>query len=403
MDDESGYTSRHADESNELPIFTAGRTAKMTNKPFLKPRITGARFAGGAIPLEVLADFAVLSEMILEVAKWKYREDNPSRHRAPRGFSDGISLKLTGVEEGSAIPVISLVVGSALLLPTESEQYFHIARDSVISAVVAAEQGTRITDHLPEKLLGYFDRFGRNLAEGEAIELVSDSTHQRARLTKDTRRKLVLASSAKHYTEETSVYGLVHEFDQRAKTFQLTLPGGEILKGIPADSQHYDCILEAHKEFRNQQRVRVTGVGRFDVFDKLLEIDIVEHVVPLDSLDIVVRIEELKLLKRGWLDGKGEALDPQKLDWVVEAFKNYYANDAKLPYLFATPEGQLLAEWSLGENSISLEIDLGTRNADWHVLNLTSDDEELRQLDLNKSESWEWLSNAVKDMGGISE
>lgn len=375
----------------------------MTIKPFLRPRITGARFAGGAIPLEVLADFAVLSEMILEVAKWKYREDNPSRQRVPRGFSEGISLKLTGVEEGSSIPVISLVVASTLLIPTESEQYFNLARDTVISAVAAAEQGTRIIDHLPEKLLGYFDRFGRNLAEGEAIELESATTQQRARLTKDTRRKLVLASSAKHYTEETSVYGLVHEFDQRAKTFQLTLPTGEILKGIPADSQHYDSILEAHKEFRNQQRVRVTGVGRFDVFDKLLEIGSVEYVVPLDPLDVVVRIEELKLLKRGWLDGKGEPIDSQKLDWVVEAFQNYYADDAKLPYLFATPEGHLLAEWSLGENSVSLDMDLGTRIADWHILNLTSNDEETKQLDLRKSDSWELISNAVKEMGGVSE
>jgi hypothetical protein len=113
-------------------------------------------------PLEVLADFAVLSEMILEVAKWKYREENASRHRVPRGFSEDISLKLTGVEEGSAIPVIALVVSSALLLPPESEHYFYEARDSIISAVAAAEHGSRITDHLPERLLGYFDRFGRS-------------------------------------------------------------------------------------------------------------------------------------------------------------------------------------------------------------------------------------------------
>jgi hypothetical protein len=375
----------------------------MTIKPFLKPRITGARFAGGAIPLEVLADFAVLSEMILEVAKWKYREENPSRHRVPRGFSDGITLKLTGVEEGSAIPVISLVVGTALLVPSESEEYFNVARDTVISAIAAAEQGTRITDHLPEKLLGYFDRFGRNLADGEAIELVSDITHQRARLTKDARRKLVLASSAKHYTEETSVYGLVHEFDHRAKTFQLTLPTGEVLKAIPADSQHYDSILEAHKEFRNHHRVRVTGVGRFDVFDRLLEFESVEYVVPLDPLDVVIRIEELKLLKRGWLDGRGEALEPQKLDWVVEAFQSYYADDAKLPYLFPTPEGNLLAEWSLGDNSVSLEIDLDSRKADWHVLNLQSNDEETKLLDLSNSDSWGVISNDIKKMGGYSE
>lgn len=53
----------------------------MTSEPFLKPRLTGPRFEGGAIPLEVLADFAVLSEMIIEVVKWKYRKDNPTRKR----------------------------------------------------------------------------------------------------------------------------------------------------------------------------------------------------------------------------------------------------------------------------------------------------------------------------------
>ena len=375
----------------------------MTSKPFLKPRITGARFAGGAIPLEVLADFAVLSEMILEVAKWKYREENSSRHRVPRGFSDAVSLKLTGVEEGSAIPVISLVFSSALLLAPESEQYFNEARDSIISAVAAAERGTRITDYLPEKLLGYFDRFGRNLAEGEAIELASDTIQQQARLTKDTRRKLVLASSSKHYTEETSVYGLVHEFDQRAKTFQLTLPGGSILSRIPVESQHYDAVLDASNGFRSQQRVRVNGVGRFDLSDKLLELINVEHVVPLDPLDVIVRIDELKLLKRGWLDGKGEALDAQQLDWVVDAFRNYYPDDAKLPYLFPTPEGSLFAEWSLDGNSVSLEIDLDNRSGDWHALNLATNNEESEQYDLSAPGSWKSIADAVKGMGGVSE
>jgi len=375
----------------------------MTSKPFLKPRITGARFAGGAIPLEVLADFAVLSEMILEVAKWKYREENSARHRVPRGFSETVSLKLTGVEEGSAIPVISLVFSSALLLPPESEQYFNEARDSIISAVAAAERGTRITDHLPEKLLGYFDRFGRNLADGEAIELASDTIQQPARLTKDTRRKLVLASSSKHYTEETSVYGLVHEFDQRAKTFQLTLPGGFILSRIPVESQHYDAVLEASNGFRSQQLVRVIGVGRFDLSDKLLELISVEHVVPLDPLDVMVRIDELKILKRGWLDGKGEALDPQQLDWVVDAFKRYYPDDAKLPYLFPTPEGNLLAEWSLDGSSVSLEIDLSDRSGEWHALNLLTNGEESKRFDLNSPDNWQSIADAVKELGGVSE
>lgn len=375
----------------------------MTTTPFFKPRITGKRFDGGAIPLEFLADLAVLSEMIQEVAKWKYREENPTRHRVPRGFSDGASLKLTGVEEGSAIPVISLVVSAALLLPPQAEQYYHEARESVVNAVLAAQEGRTITDYLPQKLLGYFDRFGRNLAEGEAIELPSATANVTARLTRDVRRKLVVASSATHYTEEASVYGLVHEFNQREKTFQLTLPEGNILQRIPVESQHYDAILEANNGYRNHQRVRLTGFGRYDLSDRLLELISVEHVVPVDPLDIGIRIEELKQLQPGWLDGKGEAFDEDGLQWLVDAFATQFPDDATLPYLFPTPERNVLAEWSLGPNAVSLEIDLSNRSAEWHVLNVENDQEETVEFDLNSATDWKVIADKLRAMGGAAD
>ena len=86
----------------------------MNTEPFLRPRLTGRRFEGHAIPLEFLKDLAVLEEMIVEVAKWRFLEKNPDRTRSPRGFTKGIELKLTGVEDGSAIAVISLVVASGM-------------------------------------------------------------------------------------------------------------------------------------------------------------------------------------------------------------------------------------------------------------------------------------------------
>jgi len=134
--------------------------------------------------------------------------------------------------------------------------------------------------------------------------------------------------------------------------------------------------------------------------DKLLELGSVEHVVPLD---VIVRIDELRQLKRGWLDEKGEAFDAQQLDWVVEAFKNFYPDQAKLPYLFPTPEGNLLAEWSLEANSVSLEIDLSDRTAEWHALNLITNGEETERIDLNESDSWRSLGDTVKKLGGVSE
>ena len=66
----------------------------MSTEPFLEPRLVGALFEGHAIPLEVLKDLAVLQDMIVEVAKWKFLQVNPDRKRSPRGFADGILAKV---------------------------------------------------------------------------------------------------------------------------------------------------------------------------------------------------------------------------------------------------------------------------------------------------------------------
>lgn len=59
----------------------------MERVPFLKPRMAGSRFDDHAIPLDMLKEFAVLEEMIVEVAKWHYLNDHPKRERSPRGFT----------------------------------------------------------------------------------------------------------------------------------------------------------------------------------------------------------------------------------------------------------------------------------------------------------------------------
>lgn len=142
---------------------------------FLTPRLVGDRFADHAIPLEILKDLAALEEMILEVAKWRYLQEHPGRKRSPRGFIDDVSLKLTAIESGSACVRIEAVFEMPKLfppetLPPEHFEYFVKARDSIIDAVDAAEHGEVITHHLPDFLLGYFDRIGRGLRDAESIE-----------------------------------------------------------------------------------------------------------------------------------------------------------------------------------------------------------------------------------------
>jgi hypothetical protein len=375
-------------------------SGSVTIHQFLKPRLIGERFEDGTIPLEVLADLSVLSEMLTEVAKWRYRERHPERRLVPRGFLNGCTLRLTHVERGSAMPVISLVVPAAIAPDGLQQACFEEARSAIVQAIGAAAGNCPITTFLPQRYLGYFDRFGRHLGEDEAIEFTDRPGTTPVRLTQHVRRVLILASSAEEFTQESSVHGQIHEFDQRSLTFQLTRLDGSVLRDIPVADHDYDTVLEANAGFRKQVRVRIRGIGRFDRNGRLRGLEKVDEITLLDPLDVPLRIEELKQLRAGWLDGKGVAPLAQGLDWLAGAFEQYYPPQATLPYLFPTPEGQVLAEWSLGPWAPSLEIDLETRQGQWHLYNQQTQTESNETFDLNQPAAWSNLAARIGTMSG---
>lgn len=372
----------------------------MTATAFLRPRLTGARFEGRAIPLEFLKDLAVFEEMIVEIAKSAFLKEHPDRKRSPRGFTEGIELKLTGVEEGSSIPVISLIVASATLFPTDGQRYFEYARDSVVRAISAAEHQRTVTEHLPEKSLGYFNRFGRSLRDGEAMEFDMPDGQGVARLTKETRRRLLLASEkVKELTEEVTIRGYVPEVDQADMTFELQLPDGRKIKAPLAD-QHLDTILEAVNGYKTATRVMIQGVGRFNRSERLLGLDSVEHVSLLDPLDVPYRLAEIALLEDGWCNGKGVAPLKTNLEWLSRAFASNYPDELPLPYVYPTPEGGIQMEWTFGTTEVSLEIDLTAHSGHWHALDLSTGKEASHILRLDEPDGWNWLATEVRRLAG---
>lgn len=370
----------------------------MSSKPFLRPRLVGARFENCAVPLEVLKDLAVLEELIVEVAKAEFFKEHPSRQRSPRGFTDGIQLKLTGLEEGSTVPIISLEVASPTLFPPASQIYFERAREAMVEAIGAAEEKRPVVEYLPEGALGYFDRLGRSLRDGEAIEFATEAHPSPARLNKESRRRLLLASSKiQELTEETSLRGTVPEADQDGMSFHVQLMDGRKVKA-PITEQHFKPILDAFNGYKAGAKILLQGIGRFNRNEKLLAFDSIEHVNLLDPLDVPARLDELRSLKAGWLDGEGVAPSGEGLDWLSEAFELNYPDELPLPYLYPTLEGGIQAEWSMGEIEASLEIDLVARRGDWAAVDLTTDEEASRDLDLSEPEDWQWLAGQVEAM-----
>lgn len=364
------------------------------SQEFLKPRLDGVRFSEHSIPLELLKDFSALEEMLIEVAKWKFLLAHPDSKRIQRNFSKGLELHLAGVEEGSAIPAIVLMFAG--LFPAENTVYFEQARTEIIDAIASAEQG--VAPRLPANLLTFFDRFGRGLREGESMEFSREGGT--VRLNPEVRKRLIRSAQVDVWTEEVALRGKISSADLARRSFELELRDGTKLKA-PLNDQHLNAVLDAIHDNPQGAYVLIQGVAKKDRQDHLKEFETVEHVSPLDPLDVTLRLEELATLKDGWLDGKGHAPAPEKLRQLASLFDASFDADLTLPHLYPTPEGGIQAEWSLGDWEAALEINLDTHTGEYQALNLADRQSHEHILALNMIDGWKTLNEALKNIGGV--
>ena len=154
-------------------------------------------------------------------------------------------------------------------------------------------------------------------------------------------------------------------------TFEIQLLDGRKVKA-PIAPQHLDTIREAFNGYKDGRHILFQGIGRFNRNDRLLGFDSIEHLSILDALDVDMQLDQFRLMEDGWLEGDGLAPPKSGLDWLADAFEQHFPEEAPLPHLYPTEMGGVLAEWSIGPNEITFEVDLGTHVGEWHALNLNS-------------------------------
>lgn len=365
----------------------------MQREDFLKPILHGERFRGHTVPLELLKDFSVLEEMLVEVAKWKYRQEHADRERIQRNFANGIELQLAGVEDGSAKLAIVLAFSSSLLFPPENVKYFKQARTEIVNAI-ALSAGDR-PQVLPPTYLSYFDRFGRGLRNGESIEF----PHEDRTVTFDPeiRKKLIRSAQVEIWTEERALRARVYETDVRGDSFEFELSDGARAKA-PLNDNYKDAVVDAMKGYHDGAYVLIQGVVQWDRKDHLKGFESIEHVTPLDPLDVTLRLEQIAALKDGWLDGKGIAPNKEKLSWLSNQFDAYFDGNLPLPYLYPTAEGGVQAEWSLNGKEVSLEVDFTSLLAEYQALSLNDDACAEFTFSLADQDGWNQLNSALRQL-----
>lgn len=359
---------------------------------FIKPRLVGRRFDEHTIPVEVLKDWVAFEGLIIDTARWLYLKENPDRRRAPRGFADGFSLNLSRVGEGSATLTLEHIYSG--FFPDENFEWFKKALNIVLDVVRAASEGKDIDpSFFPNKLLSYFDPFGRSLRENERIEFPG---HENMPAVYDiqARKNLVLRTASEYRTEE-QLRGSISQLNAENSTLTFKFIDGHKVVGTYSKEVRSQAIgaLDSYGE----SLVLIDAIVVRDQFDQPKNIENISRVEFLDPLDITARIEELSLLRDGWLDGDGVVPSKDRLAQFVQNWSTHWPNHLPLPYLYPTPVGGLQAEWSSNAISTSAETDPACRVANLLVVrNDTGDIEYEATLDLDTDSGWETLEQWVE-------
>lgn len=354
----------------------------MTEVVFVSPRFTGPRFDEHTLPVDVARDLAAYEDLVLALAKHLYLKANPDRQRTPRGFADNFRLDIQRIDAGSTRPILALVLAGTLSFQGGSPDYFEQARDLVAECIAAPEDALPVA--FPKDLLSHFNRLGRSLREGEAMELMRPAQRGTAILTPGKRKSLVLAAD-KIYQKEVTITGLVTGIDWNKDTFKVRLTDGKQIE-VPLDKDYQDNVRALGGKERHQ--AILTGVVAYDAWDipkKMISVDSLEFI---KNHAITSRLDELAQLQEGWFEDAGKALNTERLSALADRLADYPESIA-LPLVFPTQTGNLLLEWQ-APGDPSLDIDLNSMQAWFHAFDAADQDIE-ENFDLSNATGWQSL------------
>ena len=356
---------------------------------FMRVRLSGGRFRKAELPFFMLEDLAPLQNMIVDVAKWRFREKH-DRRRTTSTFNQTY-LKIVGLCGGSSVIEIDIDTTQQILegVPIPNNEYFKAAAKDIVEVIKVAEQGSEnLNNHIPAQCMAYFDRMGRSLRSDEIMEVIAGQ--HTANLTQRSREVLVTHSSFE-LLRDIIIRGAVSKVDQKNMKFKL-----EPVHGLVAEcsflEQHRETVLKALVSYnKDRRKVQVQGTAKYDKNDRLQSIESVKSVVLLDILDVSARLDEFRNMHDGWLEDEGVAPDPAGLDWLSHAFELYYPDTLPLPRTYPTADGGVSMEWRFGSWDIDMEVDINSHIGEWHVFNRDDKSGDEKRVELDNSDGWKWV------------
>ena len=113
------------------------------------------------------------------------------------------------------------------------------------------------------------------------------------------------------------------------------------------------------------------------------------------------QIGDLAALRDGWLDGTGKAFEAGKLALLEEALATHYPAEAPELSLYPTGDGNVQAEWWIGEYHAALEVffDGTIGAAEWSDYHFPTEKEKVREVNISRARDWQWVAQRLLRLG----
>lgn len=354
-----------------------------TRYDFATQHFKGKRFEDHTLDVEVLEEIVAYKQLVLAVAKHllKFEYGMPSR-----GIDKLFNLAI-GVTSGGSFRV-DLKASAELMpllggLPPNYSDIFTEARDFVSRTIASATNGL---GELPDDIVTGFSRFGKSLEPTDDIVISAPGSPNEVRYNTQV-RAAILRSQQKEYEDVVSVDGEIRAVSLNERKFELRLSDDRQVEGVfsPEDETKITKALRAHKSVH----VHITGRGQYDAGGALT------HITNVDGVDLVVvipgadvkqmaierQIEDLST-PQDLGEGGVVVLDPNYLRRVADVLHDMTrGGEVPLPYLYATPERTIRAEWPMPPYEILCEMRGEPLAADVFVVDVESEADYSRSFD----------------------
>lgn len=317
---------------------------------FLELTFDGGRFAAHAVPIDVLAELGTFQQLLVRVARTIFFQRHQDRHRVPRGFQEAAQLYLTSSEPNCFTAGLSRP--GAWLGNAEDIGIFDQARDMSIRALALVSEGQDLPADFPPDAIDLLAALGQRLDNDEELLVRTRrdagttarvNQRTRARLAEITRRPL---------EREEGIDGEVEKVDDTADRFTLRTRVGTRVE-VPFSVVQRPAVMEALEQ-RPIARVRVRGllaVAQRLKMKSVAELEVVDDERAPEVQRVWKRLEDLRSLRDGWLEGDGVTPDAVVVARAREVIARILVDyrDLPRPKVFPTPDGGIQVEWMIGD------------------------------------------------------